>query len=280
MVRNPKPTSRVIDIAKDWREEALLVPHEAIRWYDRELMKILNEFDPVSRPSCVWKTKVLFDFLENYYIPCVHHHHDGEENIYNVHILKKCEAQGIPNPFFTIKREHEELMSRLQKISSYRTAFEKQDVKAAEKLAEFKQFFKDFLNFMEDHLAEEEQTYPKILRDCGMTQEEEKAAVGEILQGLGLDGNKKLLPVIMYAMCMWNGTDQMEEWYEAAVPMPIRMLNNNFWLEDFHQNQLRVLVALQNEEEFIPQSPACNVCICSFMWDANPWEILAVAARF
>lgn len=264
VVPNPQPSSRVISDPKDWREEAVLVPHEPIRWCGRELFKVLDEFDPVSRSSCVWKTKVLFDFLESYYIPCVHHHHDSEEKIYNVHILKKCQAQGMEDPFSTIKKEHKELLAKLQNISGYRTAFEKRDAKAAKKLAEFKQFFKEYLRFMEDHLAEEERSYPKILRDCGMTQEEERKAVDEILQSLGLDGNKRILPAILYAQCMWKGKEQMLEWY-SAVPLPIRMLNESCWIDDFYQNQLQVLEALQKDDEFQPQTPSCNVCNCSLM---------------
>ena len=34
-VANPQPSSRVISEPKDWRDEALLVPHEAIRWWGR-----------------------------------------------------------------------------------------------------------------------------------------------------------------------------------------------------------------------------------------------------
>ncbi len=51
-----------------------------------------------------------------------------------------------------------------------------------------KQEFKDLLRLMDDHLAEEERSYPKILLDSGFTEEDEKQAVGEILQGLELDG--------------------------------------------------------------------------------------------
>ena len=123
--------------------------------------------------------------LESYYIPCVHHHHDSEEKIYNVHIMRKCEAQGIPNPFDFVKKEHQELLSKLEKIMSYRTAFQKADAEAA--LAEFKQVFRDFLAFMDDHLAQEEESYPKILLDCGMTREEERKALDEILKTLGLE---------------------------------------------------------------------------------------------
>ena len=62
-VATPQPSSRVISEPKDWRDEALLVPHEAIRWWGRELSKVLDEFDPVSRSTCAWKTKILFDFF-------------------------------------------------------------------------------------------------------------------------------------------------------------------------------------------------------------------------
>jgi len=259
-VANPQPSSRVISEPKDWRDEALLVPHEAIRWWGRELSKVLDEFDPVSRSTCAWKTKILFDFLESYYIPCVHHHHDSEEKIYNVHIMRKCEAQGIPNPFDFVKKEHQELLSKLEKIMSYRTAFQKADAEAA--LAEFKQVFRDFLAFMDDHLAQEEESYPKILLDCGMTREEERKALDEILKTLGLEGNKRLLPPVLYAMCMWKGKDKMLEFYKE-VPRPIRMLNDNCWVNDFYQNQVRVLEALQQEEEFQPKSSSC--CCCSLM---------------
>ena len=259
-VADPQPTSRVVSSPKDWREESLLVPHEALRWWGREVSKVLDEFDPVSRSTCVWKTKIFFDFLESYYIPCVHHHHDSEEKIYNVHIVRKCEAQGIPNPFDFIKKEHQELLSKLEKIMGYRTAFEKQDSQASKALVEFKQEFKDLLRFMDDHLAEEERSYPKILLDCGFTEEDEKQAVGEILQSLGLDGNKRLLPAILYAMCIWKGKEKMQQWYAESVPPPIKMLCDNCWIDDFYQNQIRVLEALQQEEEFQLQAPSCNIC--------------------
>lgn len=256
-VAKPVPSSKVILACQDWREEAILVPHECIRWWNRELLKVLDEYD-VTRPSCAWKTPLLFKFLESYYLPCIHHHHDAEEKIYNPHILAFCESKGMANPFRTMKNDHEKLMAQLDKLASFKSGLEKQDAKA---LRDFKQAFTTMVQFMEEHLADEERTYPAILKESGMTQEDEQAGVDKILQGLGLDGNKRLLPPIMYAMCMWKGKEKMMEWY-AKVPPPIRFLCDNCWLDDFYQNQLRVLEGLQKEEEFQAQSPSCN---CSLM---------------
>ena len=39
------------------------------------------------------------DFMEKYYLPCVHHHHRSEEEIYNPGILEKCKSMGVADPF-------------------------------------------------------------------------------------------------------------------------------------------------------------------------------------
>jgi len=253
---NPKPTSKVVTEAKDWRDEALLVPHECIRWWNANLLEILADFEPVKRPTSAWKTKVLMDFMDNYYVPCVHHHHRSEEEIYNPGILEKCKSMGVADPFTKVKKDHETLVSLLDKVVTFRKPIESGDAKAVE---EFKTAMKEMIKFMEEHLAEEEQDYPKIFADCQLTQEEEGVLLNKILEGLGLDGSKKFLPPIMYAMVLWRGKDKMMEW-EAKLPGPTRMLNSNCWLNDFHENQLRVLEALKKEEAFEPHPPSCNLC--------------------
>ena len=49
---------------------------------------------------------------------------------------------------------------------------------------------------MFEHLAEEEQIVPTILRE-NFTQNEEKKIVEKIIQSLGLSGNKMALPWII-----------------------------------------------------------------------------------
>jgi len=253
---NPKPTSKVVSAAKDWKDEAMLVPHECIRWWNANLLEILADFEPVKRPTFAWKTKVLMDFMEKYYLPCVHHHHRSEEEIYNPGILEKCKSMGVADPFPKVKKDYETLVALLDKVVTFRKPIESGDAKAVE---EFKTAMKEMISFMEEHLAEEERDYPKIFADCQLTQEEEGMLVNKILEGLGLDGSKRFLPPIMYAMVLWRGKDKMMEW-EAKLPGPIRMLNSNCWVNDFHENQLRVLEALKKEEAFEPQAPSCSLC--------------------
>jgi hemerythrin-like domain-containing protein len=252
------PSSKVITKPKDWCDAGILVPHEAIRWWNAELLKALAAYDPVSQPETSWKTQVLFDFLQNYYCVCIHHHHHAEETIYTPGIEKKM---GKPMPG-AIKEEHKELLDRLEKLLSFRSsllaaAFSPPRARAA--LQEFKAFFTSLVEFMEQHLAEEETNYPQALRAV-MTEKEDAELVGQIIQGLGLEGNKKFLPAIVYAMCMWKGEEKTMEWLANNVPPPIQMLFKKCWIHDFYENQLRVLEALTKDEEFIPTTPSCDVC--------------------
>merc|ERR1712232_481175 len=113
-------------------------------------------------------------------------------------------------------------------------------------------FFWSLVEFMEQHLAKEEADYVWELRAV-MTD-------GQIIQGLGLEGNKKFLPAIVYAMCMWKGEEKTMEWLATNVPPPIQMLFKKCWIHDFYENQLRVLEALTKDEEFTPATPSCDVC--------------------
>merc|ERR1712023_386951 len=106
----------------------------------------------------------------------------------------------------------------------------------------------------------EEEAYPAALKES-MTEEEEMVLVNQIVQSLGMDGNRQALPVILYCMCMWDGEDNAMEWFSKGVPLPIRMLNNNSWIPDFYKNQLCVLEALHGSEEPV-EEPQCG---CSLM---------------
>lgn len=250
------PSSKVIRAPSDWCDFGLLVPHECIRWWDRELLAIVSVYDPVKNPQSAWKTKLLFDFLDNYYIPCVRHHHSAEENIYNPGIEKKM---GGPIPG-NIKSAHEDLIARLDKLSSFRASIgDGRGAGSAAGLAEFKSSIINMIQSMETHLAEEETVYPGVLRQ-NLTEQEEQALVGQIIQGLGLDGNKKFLPPIVYAMCMWKGEQGAMEWLATATPPPIQFAFKKCWVNDFYENQLCVLDGLKGDEPITPQTPVCNAC--------------------
>lgn len=251
------PTSKIIKEPKDWCDAGILIPHEAIRWWNAELVKAVAAYDPVSQPQTSWKTQVLFDFLKDYYCVCIHHHHHAEETIYTPGIERKL---GKPMTG-DIKEEHKELLDRLEKLHTFRTAIaEGENAESSlAALQAFKAFFRSLVDFMEEHLAEEEISYPQALRGV-MTEQEEGELVGQIIQGLGLEGNKKFLPPVIYAMCMWKGEEKAMEWLATSVPPPIQMLFKKCWVHDFYENQLRVFDALQKDEEFVPATPSCDVC--------------------
>lgn len=245
------PSSRIIKKPKEWYDKGILVPHEVFRWWDKNILEILEVFDPISQPDTEWKIDAFFNWLENYYVIGIHHHHETEEHIYNPAIEEK-----IGRPLEAgIKTDHETLLAMLEDLPTYRDPIAGGD-KA--QLAEFKVKMKKFVTTMEDHLAMEEKFYPAVLKEA-FTQEEEAAVVQEIIGSLGLDGNKKMLPPVAYAMCMWDGEDGVME-FVATLPPPIRLLYNNSWIPDFYKNQLSVLDALHGSEE-----PINDQCGCSLM---------------
>ncbi|CAE8692106.1 unnamed protein product, partial [Polarella glacialis] len=80
----------------------------------------------------------------------------------------------------------------------------------AELLAKLRERVAAFVEDMHQHLAEEEEVIPKLLGEGGFTQEKEGAAVGQIIESLGLDGNKKSLPVMLHGLKLWAGEERAE----------------------------------------------------------------------
>lgn len=235
----------------DWCDRGILVPHEAFRWLHTEIRQILECFDPFV-PGQDWKTKVLFNWLDRYYIQAIHHHHHSEEQLYNPAIIGKG---GVLPPKIT--SDHEDIIARLEVISSFRARIE--DCEQAS-VMEFKVHLLQLINTIDDHLAEEEEAYPSALRSSTMTEADEKAVVDKIIQSMGLDGNKVLLPSIIYAMHMWAGRDAAEEMVNMQLPSPIRFALTHFWVQDFQANSLAVIAALQGTEAYQPSPPQCEIC--------------------
>lgn len=237
------------------------------------MMEILQCFDPIGNPSTKWKINVFFDWYDNYYKVCIHHHHHAEEEIYNPGIAAKiAEAKaksGFKEGFdkktkknaqqsvgASIKADHERLIADLEKISTYRQPILAGNAKACQ---EFKDLASSYITFMEEHLAEEEEEYPRLLRESEMTAAQEQELIDKIIQGLGLDGNKKFLPPLIYAMCMWDGEDNAMK-FIGNIPPPLQLAFHKCWVHDFNENQLKVWEALKQSEEFMPKSPECGLC--------------------
>eukprot|EP00405_Crypthecodinium_cohnii_P023169 CAMPEP_0206469412 /NCGR_PEP_ID=MMETSP0324_2-20121206/30263_1 /ASSEMBLY_ACC=CAM_ASM_000836 /TAXON_ID=2866 /ORGANISM="Crypthecodinium cohnii, Strain Seligo" /LENGTH=525 /DNA_ID=CAMNT_0053943163 /DNA_START=37 /DNA_END=1614 /DNA_ORIENTATION=+ len=254
------PSSRVIKAPKTWQDEAILIPHECIRWWDQELREVLKTYD--AAPGTEWKTKALFKYITEYYTACVHHHHDSEEKIYNPWI----EAI-IKRPVDkSIKPEHQELMKMLDLVASFKSKI--LSAPQAQKevhVKEFKKTMEDLFELLENHLECEERSYPEALYEAKVSEEEDGAKVGEIFVSLGVDGNMRFLPVVIYTMCEWKGPKAAFEFLATKVPPPAQEELKKSWLQDFHNNQLKVLHALKTDEPLFEVQPGCQPVCCSVM---------------
>jgi len=235
------PTSRVIRDPKCWQDEGILVPHEAFRWYFRNFRSVLPRLTTAQAPA-------FYKLLENYFFLCLEHHHHAEEELYNPMI----EAKGATLPE-KITADHDTIIQYIADIRALRSAVEAGDEAA---LARLKTTFHEFMVDTEEHLAEEEEIYPQLLKDY-VTEAEERACVDKIIQSLGLGGNMAFLPVIIHAMTQWKGKEGAEGFVES-LPPPIKMLYRNFWKPDFEKNQVGVLRALERGE--VPNSSAFFGC--------------------
>lgn len=271
------PSSRVIRPPYDafddkcWQENSILVPHEALRWMDSRIKEMIARVDGKE----AWRVTLFTGWLRDRYLDFIHHHHDAEEQTYNPAIVAAGGDIGK-----SIVPQHQALMAGIAKATELCNAVDAEvgrrvgvkvspvdaEVEAGTgsttALQNLKQHLLAFIKDMEDHLAEEEVIYPKAIRQAGMTQKEEAAVVEKIIQGLGLDGNKKFLPVIVYAMCEWGGEDYMQHWLlNGGPPPPIRFALQKCWLHDFYVNNLGVINAITSSDtEYVPETPQCSIC--------------------
>jgi len=237
------PTSRIIRQPQDWCDEGLLIPHEAIREALFDAAEALRHLEP--RASKMWKVDNFFTWYLQYHLPSIHHHHDAEEQIYLPWMATRV---AIPEK---LAADHVELLETMDSIRAlYDTRFDKacaSDAAAEALVADLRAAWAGYSMMMQDHLAEEEEVIPALLR-ANFTVEEEAVVVGEIIASLGLDGNKKFLPNIIDAMSRWGGEKKVEE-FMLNIPPPIRFLYATFWQPDYENNQKALLRSLKAEHD-------------------------------
>ena len=100
---------------------------------------------------------------------------------------------------------------------------------------------------------------PCLLREAGFTQEEEGAVVGQIIQGLGLGGNKAALPPMLHAYARWAGTEKAEVFVSTNLPPPIQFLYRHFWVHDFQTRHMGLLASLA---EGVDTNPFASKWFC------------------
>jgi len=233
-----------------WEEEGILFPHEGIRFLMQELSDAVTSMDPL--PS--WKWEHLSTWYEDYFYTVVHHHHDAEEKIY----LPWIQAHvSVPSK---ITASHPELMSAMDDLSSMlKKGACLPAAERAQHLSDVQQLLSAFVEDMQEHLAEEEEIIPKLIREAGLTQQDEVPVVGKIIEGLGLDGNKKALPPMLHAYAQWAGAEKAEAFVSANLPMPIQFLYRNFWTQDFHGRHQGLLSSIA---EGVDTNPFASKWFC------------------
>mmetsp|Transcript_106699 Transcript_106699/g.299802 ORF Transcript_106699/g.299802 Transcript_106699/m.299802 type:complete len:319 (-) Transcript_106699:250-1206(-) len=256
------PSSEVILEVADWADASILIPHEAIRWYHDQMRRVFASFDP-TQDGNEWMTDAFFEWMDNYFIPFVHHHHDAEEKIYSPAIQKAAESKGLPWEGFFVNTQHVDLMKILEGMPLFRQKIKEGTMSDRVSSVEaFKRYMEDYMEKMNEHLKGEEEFYPKTLRAC-MTEEEERKVVEEILGSLALQDHKVMLPTIMYAMCKWGGVEAINK-FTSALPPPVKFLVKNWFDFDFYNNQYLVLHGLMDQKQPVPHSAcqcsACTVC--------------------
>ncbi|CAE8612878.1 unnamed protein product [Polarella glacialis] len=244
-------TSRVLPRPVGWQEEGILLPHEGIRF----LMGELSEAVRVMDAKAAWKWENLATWYQDYFYDVVHHHHNSEELIYFPWLQTKGT---IPAK---ISADHPELMRAMDELRDMLASGAlKPAGERAELLAKLRERVAAFVEDMHQHLAEEEEVIPKLLREGGFTQEEEGACVGQIIESLGLDGNKKSLPVMLHGFKLWAGEERAEAFVAEHLPPPIRLLYQNFWSADFQQRHLGLVASLPEEVDVNPFASRGLLC--------------------
>lgn len=240
--------SKVITAPKDWCDEGLLIPHEALRqdlFAADEVLKCLK-----NDGTAAWKLANFFIWFREYHYPNVHHHHDAEELIYFPWMRSRV---ALPEK---LAKDHDFLIAQMDKIDSLYTHGAELDAAATgELIAALQREWGTYKEFMVEHLAEEESVVPALLRE-NFTIEEEAAVIDKIIQSLGLTGNKLFLPLIIDAMQRWGGERKVAE-FKQNIPPPILFLLDYFWTPDYLNRQKLLLHSLKADEDPLKPQPSC-----------------------
>lgn len=212
---------------RDWADIGLLIPHEAIRRQMTMMVQSANAMPDDPAEDELWKATLFARWYIDYLFISIEEHHDVEEKIYFPWIKTKTEY-----PEKQFGKSHEELIETMSRMKDACIVICKGKGKGCTKeIAFLKTTIPTFVKDMNDHLREEEETIPALLRD-NFTQEEEGKIVEKILAGGGLKMTKKFLPAILLAMQEW-AKPEFYEVFLGSMPPPVRHLAFKYYLPDF-----------------------------------------------
>ena len=216
-------TSITIPNPIDWADESILLPHELIRLSILRMESVLSP--EIFGEYQDWKLENFHQWYKSYFYKFVHHHHKIEEELYFPFLAKKAP---IPEKMVA---DHSQLMTLLDEI------------KSIYELNLLRRKIQELKETMFAHLAEEESFVPSILREH-FTPKEEKQIVDQIIQSLGLSGNKMALPWIIDSLKTWKKPEDVASFY-YSLPSFIRLLYHCSWKRDYLRNNLGLLESIK-----------------------------------
>jgi len=242
----------------EWYEVGLLVIHEPTR---RDLANMVRLTQPsIFQPVQRWKVENFFKWYNEFFFPAIHHHHDIEEKIFIPFIAKKA---AIPAK---IAADHKQLLILLDSIRNHRNAFlaafqAPADAQAAQLRSagdKLHGLCRELELLMLPHLEEEERIIPPIFH-AHFTEEDDNRLVQTILKSLDYNTRKLMFPWILETLPKWATPEYVQK-FRAAVPGPVRWLNDKFWTADYNTNIKEKLLSLQLDRE--PEPPKKKSCFC------------------
>merc|ERR1711879_710542 len=113
---------------------------------------------------------------------------------------------------------------------------------------------------MEKHLAEEEELYPRVCKEVGLTKEQSQELTTKILGAIPMNVMSKGFPMMLYSAHRWMDHKRLSDYFDPKLPCPIKFLVNNFWIPAFFNECLARLEALKYGAPFEPNRGCSASC--------------------
>jgi hemerythrin-like domain-containing protein len=242
----------------DWAQRSLMVPHTVIRLYTEKFVEGLEGVVKMQDQGRVVPFAVadsLVEWFVHYYYYFVEQHDSIQSNIFVPWLDSRLldNNDRIPTRFAV---QHHRLCTKLEKLKdsmgSFRDGCLSGSVAAQQQSEILSQLFRDVKAYALDlgeHLDEKEQVVVPLIR-AAVTEEEMSTKLAEIVQGLGLEGAKIMVPWILESLQHYDTTPRKEHAnsYYYTIPAFLRFMNWVSWSSAHITNNKAVIEALANGE--------------------------------
>lgn len=213
---------------KDWADAGFLIPHEALRFSMNKMLASAEALKDDYEKKESWKVLYFAEWYVEDFASMVHDHHSNEEDIYFPWVATKAEL-----PEKVLSKQHEDLVKMLEEMKSICISVKKKKgIKCADEIQKLKEKIPLFIDDMNEHLKEEEEGIPELLR-ANFTHEEEQVVVGKIIKAEGLGGTRRFLPTLLEVMDKW-AKPSFKEIFLASIPPPIQKLLYDYYIPDYN----------------------------------------------